>query len=212
MKYIAFVLVLSLFAGCGSSGDPVFDGFTPSGGAAVIFDPAVCDIAFVGSSAVAGIALDFTDFGDSCDVIEETSLCGNKASSTRVLAFVLGGEVGADSTEPLGPGKYAFMTEPPSGTFKTVTAQAVQADAECEPLSDDTNLDMSGGSVQITDVTQNTVSGSTSINFENGKVFEYTFELPICDVTLGLCSRFLALHGFPGGCGFQAADLALRLV
>jgi hypothetical protein len=190
MNRIVIIAAFLLFSGCGSSGDPVFGGFTPTGGSAVIFDSAVCDIGFVGPSAVSGIVLDFTSYPDSCEVINETSLCGNKASATRVLAFVLSGEVGAASTDPAGPGNYSFQSEPPSGSFKASIAQAVQSDATCEPLSDDSNLAMTGGSINITSVTATTVSGSTSINFEQGNAFEHTFDLTLCETTLDMCDRF----------------------
>jgi hypothetical protein len=167
----------------------VFDGFTPTGGSALIFAPAVCDVPFVGSTALSGIALDFTSFSESCEVIHETALCGNKASSTRILAVVLGGEVGADSVVTLGPGTYPYLADPPTGSFKVATAQAVQDDDACEPLSDETNLDMTGGSVTITSVAETTVSGSTSIRFENGHVFEHEFSLTTC-----LRARIQSLH------------------
>lgn len=192
MKRFVATATIWLLAGCGSSGgDPVFDDFTPAGGSALIFAPAVCDVPFVGETALAGVALDFTSYTDSCGVITETRLCGNKAGSTRILVLVVGGEPGADATEPLGPGTYRFYAEPPSDSFKLATAQAIQADDACEPVSDDANLAMTGGSVTITGVTATTVSGTTRIRFESGKIFEHTFDLSTCDATLDMCDRFL---------------------
>lgn len=192
MKRFVVLAALSLFAGCGSSGgDPVFDGFVPAGGSTLIFDPAVCDVPFVGDTALSAVALDFTSFADSCGVITETGLCGNKAGSTRILALVVSGEPGADTTGPLGPGTYRFYADPPTGPFELATAQAARVDDACEPLSDDANLAMTGGSVTITGVTAATVSGTTRIRFEKGKVFEHAFDLPTCGAALDLCDRFL---------------------
>jgi len=179
---LAGVVALSL-AGCGSSGggSTLFDGFVPTGGSALVFAPATCDLPFVGSAALAGIMLDFTSYPDSCEVMEATSLCGNKASATRVLALVLSGEVGAAAIDPAGPA---------TGAFRASTAQAVQDDAACEPLPGTTALDMAGGSVTLTGVSGARVSGSASIRFENGERFEHDFDLPLCAVPLDLCARF----------------------
>ncbi|HOX46209.1 MAG TPA: hypothetical protein PK668_21575 [Myxococcota bacterium] len=186
------LVALLAAAGCGSSGggSTLFDGFVPTGGSALVFAPATCEVPFVGSTALAGIALDFTSYADSCGVITQTQLCGNKASATRVLAIVLSGDVGATSIDPAGPGQYPYLAEPPTGAFRAATAEAVQDDATCEPLAGTSSLDMTGGSVTLSEVTGGVVRGSASIRFENGETFEHTFALPLCAATIDLCARF----------------------
>ncbi|MBN2495362.1 MAG: hypothetical protein JXR96_12275 [Deltaproteobacteria bacterium] len=192
MNRLFAIALISFAAGCGSSGGPaLFGGFSPAGGSALIFAPAVCDISFVGSSAVAGIALDFTSYQESCDVIDQTQLCGNKASSTRVLVVVLAGEVGAAEIDPAGPGTYSYLADPPSAAFTAAMAEAVQADEACDPLPGTSALDMVSGSVEIASMSGTAVSGSTKIHFENGESFEHSFDLPICEAEIDLCSRFV---------------------
>jgi hypothetical protein len=188
-RFLAVVAVLSV-AGCGSSGSPLFDGFVPTGGSALIFAPAVCDISFVGSTAVSGIALDFTSYADSCEVINTTQLCGNKANATRVLAVVLAGRVGQTTISPASAGTYSYLADPPTGEFLAAVGAAVKDDADCQPLDDSSSLEMTGGSITITSVTDTKVVGSTNLRFEGGQVFEHPFDLTVCAGTLDVCGRF----------------------
>ena len=54
---VPMVFLLALLLGCGSDSDPLYDGFTSVAGTAVVFAPTNCDIAFVGETAVSGVAL-----------------------------------------------------------------------------------------------------------------------------------------------------------
>jgi hypothetical protein len=98
--------------------------------------------------------------------------------------------VGAASIDPAGPGTYPFLAEPPTGDFLAATATAVQDDAACEPLAGTEALGMSGGSITISSVTTTRVAGSASIRFDDGKTFEHSFDLPVCNASIDLCSRF----------------------
>ncbi len=184
----AFVAV---FGGCGSSSSPLFDGFVPTGGSATILASTNCDIDPVGDTAVAGIIIDLTDFAESCEVINATQLCGNKADSTRVLGFVLSGEVGAADTDPVGAGTYRFLANPPSGKFKAAAGTAAQVDSLCEPQPGTKVVGMSGGSITISSVSDTRVTGTASMRFDNGQAFDQPFDVDVCQATLDLCDRFL---------------------
>ena len=182
--------VVAVFGGCGSSSSPLFDDFTPTGGSATILAPATCDIAFVGDTAIAGIVIDLTSYAESCDVIDTTQLCGNKASSTRVIGLAIGGEVGAASTDPIDPGTYSFMANPPTGVFTASAGTAAQVDENCDPVSGTTVVSMDDGSITITSITDTRVTGTASMHFDNGQAFKKPFDVEICQVDLDVCARF----------------------
>ncbi|HUU03939.1 MAG TPA: hypothetical protein VM425_21060 [Myxococcota bacterium] len=188
LMVVAFV---SFFAGCGSSGEPLFGGFIPSGGSATILAPTNCNISFVGDAAIAGIVIDLTSYAESCDVIDATQLCGNKADSTRVLGLVLSGEVGGASTDPVGAGTYRFQADPPSGVFTAAAGTAAQVDTLCQPQPGTSVAAMSGGSITISSVTETRVTGTANMRFDDGQAFDQPFDVAVCQVTLDLCSRFL---------------------
>lgn len=188
--WVGWLALAAVGAGCGSSGGPLFGGFVPSGGSAVIFDPAVCDISFVGSTAVAGVMIDFADFADSCGVINSTQLCGTKANSTRVLAMVMSGEVGAASIGPLQAGTFRYLAEPPTGKFNAAAGTAARVDGTCQPQPGTKVVSMSGGSVTITSIGASRVVGKTSMKFNNGEEFEHEFDVPVCPAALDFCQRF----------------------
>ena len=177
-----------VLAGCGGGGDPLFGGFTPMGGTAVVLAPANCDIPFVGMSAVSGIGFHFGDFPDACGVVTQTMLCGTKANSTSVIGFVFNGEVGAASIGPVGPGTYRFLRDPPSGAFLASAAEAAQVDGAC--MGD--TLGQNGGSITISTITATNLAGSFDIDLEEGTSVSHDFDVAICPVTVDLCDRLTA--------------------
>jgi hypothetical protein len=182
------VLTTLACAACGGGGDPLYDGFTPIGGTAVVLAPDNCDIPFVGMSAVSGIGFHFGDFPDACGVVTQTMLCGTKASSTSVIGFVFNGEVGAASIGPVGPGTYRFLRDPPSGAFLASAAEAAQVDGAC--MTADGALDQTGGTISITAVTATNVTGSFDVDFEGDANFSHDFDVTICPVSIDICDRF----------------------
>jgi hypothetical protein len=196
MKCCPAIAVMWLVVGCGSSesspGGPVFDGFVPTSGSAVIYTSNVCPVPEVGNSAVSGILLDFAGYEDSCGVLTKVKLCGNKANSTKVMALVLSGQPGASSIEPAGPGTYSFTSIAPTDGFMVATAKAVQDNTVCEYLPHG-NLDMTAGTITITAVSDTQVSGSTDLHFKNGTVFQYSFDFPICTTANNLCDHLLGM-------------------
>ena len=180
------VLTTTLVCAACGGGDPLYDGFTPMGGTAVLLAPANCDIPFVGMSAVSGIGFHFGDFADACSIVTQTMLCGTKASSTSVIGFVFNGEVGATSIEPVGPGSYRFLRDPPEGAFLASAAQAAQVDGAC--MGD--ALDQTGGTMTIAAITATNVTGSFDVDFEGDANFSHDFDVTICPVTLEICDRF----------------------
>ncbi len=185
------VASFSILAGCGSSGEPLFGGFVPSGGSATIFAPTNCNVSFVGDTALSGIIIDLTSYAESCDVINATGLCGNKADSTRVLGLVLSGEVGAAGIDPVGTGTYRYLSEPPSGRFTAATGTAAQVDNLCQPQPGTEVVSMSGGSITISSVSDTRVTGTVNIRFDDGQAFDQPFDVEVCQASLDLCDRFM---------------------
>jgi hypothetical protein len=130
--------------------------------------------------------LDLTDYADSCAVLTQIEMCGTKANSTRVLAMVLNGDTGATSIGPAGPGTYTYTADPPTGAFTAASAMAIQVDGSCHYLPN-SYLAMDAGTITITGVTGTQVTGSMSLRFENGQVFEHSFDLPVCPLAIDLC-------------------------
>ncbi len=186
----AFIISVAVAAGCGSSGGPLFEGFVHSGGSAVVFAPTTCSIPFVGDAAVAGIIVDLASFADSCDVINATQLCGNKANSTRVLGFVMSGEVGAASTNPVAPGTFSYLPDPPTGKFTAAAGTAAQVDNACQAVPGTKVVSMTGGSITISAISDTNVTGTTNMKFDSGEVYEQAFDLSVCTSTVDLCGRF----------------------
>ena len=123
------ILVLSL-AACGSNPGPLFGGFTPANGAAVILAPATCNnIPFVGPTAISGILLELATGADACNVLTQAKQCGTGSGSTTLLAGALSGVVGGTTVAPAGPGTYSWLANPPTGAFKASTTSAAQVDA-----------------------------------------------------------------------------------
>src|SRR6266480_733869 len=156
MNRAAAILVLSL-AACGSSPGPLFGGFTPANGAAVILAPATCNnIPFVGPTAISGILVELATGADACNVLTQAKQCGTGSGSTTLLAGALSGVVGGTTVAPAGPGTYPWLANPPTGAFKASTTSAAQVDAVCTSVSG-SSVRMSSGSIAISTVTASTV-------------------------------------------------------
>lgn len=186
------VMLLSLTA-CGDSdgvsGPELFGGFTVMDGAAVILAPNSCDISFVGISGVSGIAIALGDHPDMCGVLQQTNLCGTKANSKALLGVAINGKVGNDPVEPVGPGTYRFLRDPPTGSFKAAVADAAHVDASCDSVTEK-GVDNSGGSITIDSVTAERVTGSMNLAFDNGEVFSQPFDVAVCTITKDVCDLF----------------------
>jgi hypothetical protein len=187
MKRGLGIVLVSLAAGCGSgkSGGPLFGGFTPTSGAAVILAPATCTNIFpLPATGVSGILVELTGGADACNVLTRAQQCGVGSGSTEVLGVAVLGAVGG-IVGPAGPGTYPWLANPPSGAFLATDGWAVQADA-CSFLG----TNMTGGSIVISTVTGTSVAGSMDVGFENGQVFQQAFDVSICPVSIDICSLF----------------------
>ena len=184
-------LLLILLAACGSgTSAPLFGGFTPSSGAAVILAPATCtNIAFLGPTALSGILIDLTSGADACNVLTKAGQCGTGSGSTALLAGAFSGVVGGTTVAPAGPGTYPWLPNPPSGAFKASTTAAAQVDAVCTAAAG-SPTNMSGGSVVISTVTATTVSGSMDVHFDNGQAYTHPFDVAVCPISINVCSLF----------------------
>ncbi len=178
-------------AACGSSSGPLFGGFTPTSGAAVILAPATCiNIPSLGPTAISGILLELASGADACNVLTQARLCGAGSGSSTLLAGALSGVVGGSSVPPAGPGTYPWLANPPTGTFKASTTTAAQVDAVCtSAVGFPTH--QSGGSVAIASVTASTVIGSMDVQFDNNQAYTHSFDVPVCPVSIDICSLFV---------------------
>ena len=177
-------------AACGSGSGPLFGGFTPTSGAAVILAPATCsNIPSVGPTAISGILLELASGADACNVLTQARQCGAGSGSTTLLSAALSGVVGGSSVPPAGPGTYPWLPNPPTGTFKASTTTAAQVDAVCtSAVGSPTHT--TGGSVAIASVTASTVTGSMDVHFDNGQVYTHSFDVAVCPVSIDICSLF----------------------
>jgi hypothetical protein len=186
-----FGAIVVLLAACGSgNSEPLFGGFTPANGAAVILAPATCtNIPFLGPTAISGILLELASGADACNVLTQAKQCGTGASSTVILAGALSGVVGGSTVDPAGPGNYPWLANPPTGAFKTSTTSAAKVDATCTSTPG-SPARMSGGSVSISAVTSTMISGSMDVHFDNGQAYNSPFNVPVCPVSINICSLF----------------------
>src|SRR6266478_348117 len=167
-------------AACGSSSGPLFGGFTPTSGAAVILAPATCsNIPFLGPTAISGILVELASGANACNVLTQAKQCGSGSGSSTLLAGALSGIVGGSSVPPAGPGTYPWLANPPSGTFKASTTSAAQVDTVCTSVPG-SPARMSDGSIVISTVTSSTVSGSMDVHFDNGQVYKNAFDVAVC--------------------------------
>jgi len=189
MKSRVPTILLLCLAACGGS-DPLFGGFKPANGAAVILAPATCNLPFIGSTAISGIFVELASGADACHVLTQAQQCGTGSNSTVLLTGAFSGVPGAATVDPTGPGNYSFLPNPPSGPFKASISSAAQVDAVCtsKPGSP---VDMTGGSVVISTVTSSAVTGSVDIQFNNGQAYSGTFDVAVCPVSIDICSLFV---------------------
>jgi len=179
-----------LLAACGSTPAPLFGGFTPANGAAVILAPATCNnIAALGPTAISGILIELASGADACNVLTQAKQCGAGSGSTALLGVALSGVVGGSTTDPAGPGTYPWMPNPPTGTFRASTSTAAQLDAVCTAAAGSL-VHMRDGSIAISTVTASTVSGSMDVHFDNGQAYAHPFDVPVCPVSIDICSLF----------------------
>jgi hypothetical protein len=191
MKAGPAILVMAVLAACGSgNSEPIFGGFTPANGAAVILAPAVCNnIPVVGPTAISGILIELAAGGDACNILTQAHQCGSGAGSTLVLAGALSGVPGGSTVAPAGPGSYPYLPNPPSGAFKTSTTTAAKVDGTCTSAPG-TPLRMRGGSIEIASVTASKVTGTMDVHFDNGQVYDSSFDADVCPVSIDICSLF----------------------
>ncbi len=184
------ILLISL-AACGSgNAGPLFGGFTPTSGAAVILASATCsNIPFLGPTAISGILVELASGANACNVLTQAKQCGSGSGSSTLLAGALSGIVGGSSVPPAGPGTYPWLANPPSGTFKASTTSAAQVDAVCTSVPG-SPARMSDGSIVISTVTSSTVSGSMDVHFDNGQVYKNAFDVAVCPISIDICSLF----------------------
>lgn len=190
----AFALPLALaaaLAACGGSSSPrppLYQGFTPLEGTAVVFPRTTCDVAFVGSTSAVGVAVTLTDFAGTCDFLTATGMCGSRAGSTFIMAAAVDAVEGG-GLAPAVPraGTYPYLSEPPSGAFRAAIGTAVRTDAACA-AQPGTSLDMTAGSVVISSITDTEVTGSLSLVFEDGTAYQHPFSLARCAPPADLCS------------------------
>ena len=84
MRRVPAILFIAL-AACGSP-PPLFGGFTPTNGAAVILAPATCNnIAFLGPTAISGILLELSSGSDACNVLTQSGPRGRSVILLREL-------------------------------------------------------------------------------------------------------------------------------
>jgi hypothetical protein len=184
-------ILFAALAACGAgNSEPLFGGFTPSNGAAVILAPGNCNtIAALGPTALSGILVELTSGADACKVLTQARQCGTGSGSTTLLAGALSGAVGGSTVAPAGPGNYPFLASPPSGAFLASTTTAAQVDASCTTAQGST-ANMVGGTIAISTVTASAVTGTMDVHFDNGQVYTNAFSVPVCPVSIDVCSLF----------------------
>lgn len=192
MKTLAAALSIVLLAGCGSDSPPgpVFGGFEPQDQAAVIFDPTTCDIPFLGTTAVAAVAVYFTDYVGACDVIPVVQFCGTRESSAVVIGLAVSGLVGGAAIDPAGPGTYPYLAREPTGAFLASTADAGKVGVACEALPGVVNLDAVGGQIVLASVSDIAVTGTVDFRFDDGSAFTHAIDATVCPLSIDLCRLF----------------------
>jgi hypothetical protein len=185
------VILFIAVAACGSgTPPPLFGGFTPASGAAVILAPATCNnIPALGPTAISGILVELVSGADACNVLTQAKQCGAGSGSTTLLGAAFSGAVGGSSVAPAGPGTYPWLPNPPSGTFLASIGTAAQVDATCTTASG-SPTNMSGGSIAVSSVTSSRVSGSMDVHFDNGQAYKNPFDVAVCQVSIDICSLF----------------------
>jgi hypothetical protein len=186
----ATVFIVIMLAACGGGSAPLFGGFTPTSGAAVILSPAVCsNIPFLGPTAISGILVELASGANACNVLTQARQCGTGSGSTTLLAGAFSGVVGGSTVDPAGPGTYPALPNPPTGAFKASVTTAAQVDAVCTSASG-SPTQMTSGAISISTVTASGVSGSMDLHFDNGQVYAQAFDATVCPISIDICSFF----------------------
>ncbi len=189
MRRIPFLLAIALAGACGSSEKPpppLFGGFASVDATAVLSPINDCTLPVVGSTVASGVALVFSDVSGACGFATDTvDLCGGKANASLVVALAVDGQVGGTAAPPLATGFYPYLATPPTGFFKAALGTAARYDGSCSVLQ---SLDMVGGSITLSSLSPTLVAGSVDLHFEDGSVYQATFDVNVCPVTLDLCA------------------------
>lgn len=189
MRRLALALPALLLSACGGgSAGPLYGGFAPVGGTAIVFPATTCDISFVGTSGVSGVSITLADFPDVCAFRTDTALCGSRADTTFLSAMAVNGVVNGTAAE-VGPGTYSFYSRPPTGTFQAATASAVKTDATCTSQAG-TKVSMTGGQITITAIEATRVTGTLALSFSDGTSYDQPFDLDRCDPPTDMCIFF----------------------
>ena len=190
MKRPPVILAVALAACAQGNSGPLFGGFTPASGAAVILPSANCtNISAIGPTALSGILIELASGADACNVLTKANACGTGANSTVILAGALNGAVGASTVGAAGPGNYPYLVNPPTGSFKAVTTSAAKVDGTCTAAADG-RAQMVSGSVSISAVSASNVSGTMDLHFDNGQVYAQPFTVAVCPVSIDTCALF----------------------
>lgn len=204
MRRALLALPLTLLAACGESSDPpppLYAGFAPAAGTAIVFPAADCNITGVGLASVTGLALELTDFPGVCEFATAVSLCGSKQDSTFVVGVAA--RVSVLGTAPdVAPGTYPVLTGPPaSSAFSGALGQAVKTDATCTARPG-TSLPASGGSITIAAITADRVTGSLDLRFTDGSAYTQPFDLARCAPPAPVCVFLPGGSCSAGGAGW----------
>lgn len=200
MRRTLLSLSLSLVLGCGSSDEAsrLFGDFTPLGGTAVLFAPAVCNLPFVGQVSVAAVAVALTSDADACGFVTATQFCGTRQGSSAVVGVALQGELGNGGVAGATPGTYVFLASPPTGPFRAALADAAKVDGACTPVQGGAP-DLVGGSITISSLAADHVVGSFALRFEGDQALDEPFDVAVCPVSIDLCA-FLTVLCFDRVC------------
>lgn len=199
MRHLAHAAPLLLLAACGGSSGPrppLYGGFAPAGGTAIVFPATTCDIAFVGTTGISGLSITLADFPEVCAFRTDTALCGSRANTTFVTALAVDGVVNG-SAPAIGQGTYPYLPNPPTGAFRASIASAVKTTDTCgsQPGS---KVGMEGGQIVISSITLTNVTGTLTLDFSDGTSFDQPFDLARCAPPTDLCVFFDASRCFPG--------------
>jgi len=203
MRRALLALPLVLLAACGSSDaapPPLYGGFTPTGGTAIVFPPTTCDIPFVGLTSISGLGVVLGDFTGVCEYVTASQFCDQKASATLLVSLAVGGVVGGGTAAPIGPGAYPYLSAPPtSASFAAGIASAVQTSATCTALPG-TSTDMNAGRIVISSITADRATGALELRFDDGSGYSEHFDLALCPPPTDLCALVSVGSCFDPGC------------
>lgn len=188
-RLAAALLAVAVLPACGGgSGGPLYGGFAPVGGTAMVFPTTTCDVPFVGTTSMSAVAITLADFPDVCAFRTDTALCGSRAGTTFLTALAVDGVVGG-TAPTFGPGTFTYLSDPPTGAFRAAIASAVQTTATCgEAGGSGTN--MRGGRIVVEAVSDTNVTGRLELAFDDGSSYSQPFDLARCAPPTDLCIYF----------------------